>query len=97
MHTIRRYANRKLYDTNEKHYVTLLEIGKTVRHGEDVVIVDHVTHQDITAQTLAQVIYVEEALAPRVAVAVLIKAIREGKPSSEVPVSVPVPGTGTAG
>ena len=82
MHTIRRYSNRKLYDTNESHYVTLLDLAVAVRKGDDVLVVDHASGQDITAQTLAQAIYVEELKEPRVSTALLVQAIREGRPKT---------------
>ncbi len=77
MRTIRRYSNRKLYDSKDKHYVTLSDVATAVRSGEDVQVTDHVTGQDITAQTLAQAIYVEELAEPKVSTAKLVEAIRE--------------------
>jgi len=53
---IKRYENRKLYDTENRRYVSLEEIGGLVRDGVDVQVVDNVSGQDITAQTLTQVI-----------------------------------------
>lgn len=85
MHTIRRYSNRKLYDTSEKHYVTLHDVADTVRRGDDVLVVDHASGQDITAQTLAQAIYVEEMRGHRVPAAQFIKLIREGRPQVTEP------------
>jgi polyhydroxyalkanoate synthesis repressor PhaR len=52
---IKRYANRKLYDTNAKKYVTLQGISKLVREGQNVQVIDHESGEDITAVTLAQV------------------------------------------
>jgi polyhydroxyalkanoate synthesis repressor PhaR len=87
MHTIRRYTNRKLYDVDESHYVTLLDLAVAVRKGDDVLVVDHASGQNITAQTLAQAIYVEELKEPRVSTALLVKAIREGRPSATPAIS----------
>lgn len=56
---IKRYANRKLYDTEASRYVTLDQIAKLIRGGEDVRIVDNGTKQDITEVTLAQIVYEE--------------------------------------
>lgn len=53
---IKRYANRKLYDADAKAYVSLEEIAALVRSGETVQVVDQTTGDDITAQTLTQVI-----------------------------------------
>lgn len=60
---IKRYANRKLYDTRESRYVTLQQIAKYVRDGEDVAIIDNNTKEDLTSVTLAQIIYEEEKTA----------------------------------
>lgn len=57
---IKRYANRKLYDTKQSRYVTLPQIAKLVREGEDVTIIDNTTKEDLTNVTLAQIIYEEE-------------------------------------
>jgi polyhydroxyalkanoate synthesis repressor PhaR len=57
---IKRYANRKLYDTRESRYVTLQHIADFVRSGEDVQIIDNKTKDDVTSVTLAQIIYEEE-------------------------------------
>lgn len=57
---IKRYANRKLYDTRDSRYVTLQQIAKFVRDGEDVAIIDNTTKEDLTNVTLAQIIYEEE-------------------------------------
>ncbi len=57
---IKRYANRKLYDTQDSRYVTLQQIAEFVRSGEDVQIIDNNTKEDLTNVTLAQIIYEEE-------------------------------------
>lgn len=57
---IKRYPNRKLYNTEEKKYVTLDGIAQLIKEGEDVQVVDHTTGNDITALTLAQIIYDQE-------------------------------------
>jgi polyhydroxyalkanoate synthesis repressor PhaR len=57
---IKRYANRKLYDTRDSRYVTLQQIAVFVRDGEDVTIIDNTTKEDLTNVTLAQIIYEEE-------------------------------------
>ena len=60
LRTIKRYANRKLYDTRESRYVTLQQIAAYVRGGEEVLIIDNTTKEDLTNVTLAQIIYEEE-------------------------------------
>ena len=57
---IKRYANRKLYDTQRSRYVTLDQIAEMIRSGEDVKIVDNNSKEDLTTITLAQIIFEEE-------------------------------------
>jgi polyhydroxyalkanoate synthesis repressor PhaR len=76
MRTIKRYSNRKLYDTTERHYVTLADVAGFVRKGDDVQVTDYVTSADLTAQTLAQIIFEEEKKSPRVG---------DGHPSQDHP------------
>ncbi|MCU0556180.1 MAG: hypothetical protein MUF67_02585 [Desulfobacterales bacterium] len=56
MHQIKKYANRKLYDTTEKRYISLAEIGELVRGGDEVCIVDNATGEDLTSVILAQLL-----------------------------------------
>lgn len=62
---IKRYSNRKLYDTRESRYVTLLEIAEMIRAGEDVQVVDNDTKADKTDVTLAVIISEELRSRPR--------------------------------
>ena len=57
---IKRYANRKLYDTQHSRYVTLEQIAEMIRHGDDVKIIDNRSKDDLTSVTLAQIIFEEE-------------------------------------
>ncbi len=57
---IKRYQNRKLYDTAASRYVTLEDIAQMVKRGEEVRILDNRTKKDLTAVTLAQILYEEE-------------------------------------
>jgi polyhydroxyalkanoate synthesis repressor PhaR len=57
---IKRYSNRKLYDTKDSRYVTLLQIAEMVRTNEEVQIIDNNTKEDLTEVTLAQIIYEEQ-------------------------------------
>jgi polyhydroxyalkanoate synthesis repressor PhaR len=57
---IKRYSNRKLYDTQDSRYVTLLQIAEMVRGGEEVQIIDNNSKEDLTEVTLAQIIYEEQ-------------------------------------
>jgi polyhydroxyalkanoate synthesis repressor PhaR len=53
---IKRYESRKLYDTEESRYVSLDEIAEWVREGQEIRVVDNANSEDVTAQTLAQII-----------------------------------------
>ena len=57
---IKRYANRKLYDTQASRYVTLDQIAELVRAGEDVQVIDNTSKEDLTSVTLAQIILENE-------------------------------------
>lgn len=57
---IKRYQNRKLYDTQDSCYVTLEDIRDMIKQGEDVQIIDNATKEDLTSVTLAQIILEEE-------------------------------------
>ena len=57
---IKRYANRKLYDTQHSRYVTLEQISEMIRAGDDVKIIDNKSKEDLTSVTLAQIIFEEE-------------------------------------
>ena len=80
--TIKRYANRKLYDTRDSRYVTLDHIAAMVRAGDDVRVVDNTTRADLTTATLAQSIFEEEKKTPRLSVAGLRKIIQGGMPAA---------------
>ena len=62
---IKRYSNRKLYDTRDSRYVTLLQIAEMIRSGEDVQIIDNATKEDKTEVTLALIISEELKAQPR--------------------------------
>ncbi len=54
---IKRYQNRKLYDTHQSCYVTLDEIAEMIMRGEEVAVIDNRTKKDITSATLTQIIF----------------------------------------
>lgn len=66
MKLIKRYANRKLYDTERSCYVTLEEIAAMVRAGEEIRIIDQRSNDDLTSVTLAQIIFEEEKKSRRI-------------------------------
>ena len=57
---VKRYPNRKLYNTDAKSYVTLDQLAELIRAGEEVQILDHHTGEDLTAVTLTQIIFEQE-------------------------------------
>ena len=73
---IKRYTNRKLYDTVESRYVTLDEIADMVKQGVEVKIVDNRTKEDLTSVTLAQIVFEEEKKTTRMPLSVLREIIR---------------------
>src|ERR1700674_1468398 len=76
---IKRYQNRKLYDTHESSYVTLDEIAKMIKGGEDLRVIDNKTKNDITAATLTQLLYESERRAKtQPSVELLKEIIRHG-------------------
>lgn len=79
MRHIKRYANRKLYDTTDKKYITLGQIADLIKAGEEVVIVDNTTGKDITAATITQLLARDDqAETGEGAANVLIQMIRKG-------------------
>jgi len=76
---IKRYSNRKLYDTKGSTYVTLLQIAEMIREGEDVQIIDNATKEDKTDVTLALIISEELRNKPRaIPLSTLRALIRHG-------------------
>ena len=60
MLVIKRYPNRKLYNTEDKQYITLDEIAELIRNGNDIQVTDNVTGEDLTAVTLSQIIFEQQ-------------------------------------
>ncbi|HUF86527.1 MAG TPA: polyhydroxyalkanoate synthesis repressor PhaR [Thermohalobaculum sp.] len=58
---IKKYANRRLYNTAKSSYVTLDDLSKMVRAGQDFAVYDAKTGEDITRSVLTQIIVEEEA------------------------------------
>jgi polyhydroxyalkanoate synthesis repressor PhaR len=59
-YVIKRYSNRKLYDTQESRYVTLEELEELIRAGREISVVDVSSGEDLTSVTLAQIILENE-------------------------------------
>lgn len=60
MKVIKRYQNRKLYDTQDSCYVTLEDIRDMIKDGVDIQVIDNATKEDLTSVTFAQIIFEEE-------------------------------------
>jgi polyhydroxyalkanoate synthesis repressor PhaR len=58
--TIKKYANRRLYNTGTSSYVTLEDLATMVKQGEDFLVYDAKTGEDITRSVLAQIIFEQE-------------------------------------
>ncbi len=76
-HLIKKYANRKLYDTRTSKYVTLEGIADLVRAGHDIRVVDRDTGNDITQVVLSQIVLTEEKRGPQRLVDVGADALHE--------------------
>ena len=63
-HIIKKYANRKLYDTRTSSYITLEGIAGLVRDGHEIKVLDRETGQDLTQVTLSQIVLSEEKRGP---------------------------------
>jgi polyhydroxyalkanoate synthesis repressor PhaR len=58
--TIKKYANRRLYNTGTSTYVTLEDLATMVKSGEDFIVFDAKTNEDITRSVLTQIIFEQE-------------------------------------
>jgi polyhydroxyalkanoate synthesis repressor PhaR len=63
-HLIKKYANRKLYDTRTSRYITLEGISELVRAGHDIKVVDRNDGRDLTQVTLSQIVLSREKRGP---------------------------------
>ena len=95
---LKKYGNRRLYDTRESRYVTLLQIAEFVRAGQEVQIIDNNSKEDLTEITLAQIIFEEQKNASRSVPLQTLKEIihtRTGKVLNELregPIGRLIPG-----
>jgi len=76
--TVKRYANRKLYDTERSCYVTLDDIAGMIKTGEEVRVVDNKSGEDLTSVTLAQIIFEAEKKKNFMSLDLLRDLIRDG-------------------
>ena len=75
---VKKYGNRRLYDTARSRYITLEDLGEVVRAGEEVRVVDAKTGEDLTTSTLAQIIIESRGAARLLPVPLLVQLIRMG-------------------
>src|ERR1019366_7154224 len=61
---IKKYANRRLYNTRSSAYVTLEHLSEMVKEGVDFVVYDAKTSEDITRSVMTQIIFDEESRGP---------------------------------
>ena len=73
---VKKYSNRRLYDTAESRYVTLEELAESIRRGADARVVDAQTGDDLTQATLAQIIIGGRGAAQFLSVPILTQLIR---------------------
>ncbi len=73
---IKKYGNRRLYDTGDSRYVTLDELATKIRSGLDVRVLDSQTHEDLTQATLTQIVLETGHAAKFLPVQLLLQMIR---------------------
>jgi polyhydroxyalkanoate synthesis repressor PhaR len=78
MTIVKKYANRRLYDTAASRYVTLEELADKIRRGDDVQVLDAATNEDLTQSTLAQIILESRGASKLLPVPLLVQLIRMG-------------------
>jgi polyhydroxyalkanoate synthesis repressor PhaR len=75
---IKKYGNRRLYDTGESRYITLEELSRKIQEGADVRVMDAKTGEDLTQGTLTQIIIEGRGAARMLPVPLLVQLIRLG-------------------
>lgn len=79
MHKIKRYANRKLYDSTDKNYITLDQIAELIKAGQEISVVDNQTGEDLTSTTVSQILARDKKIKNGdVVSSVLIQLLRKG-------------------
>jgi polyhydroxyalkanoate synthesis repressor PhaR len=78
MVVIKKYGNRRLYDTGDSRYITLEELADKIRKGSDVQVVDAKHGEDLTQGTLTQIILESRRAARLLPVSLLVQMIRMG-------------------
>ncbi|MDH5581285.1 MAG: polyhydroxyalkanoate synthesis regulator DNA-binding domain-containing protein [Bdellovibrionales bacterium] len=75
---IKRYQNRKLYDTHQSCYVTLEEIAQIIREGHEIQVIDNKTKNDITYMTQIQLLFDQERKSDKSGDVGLLKRVIRG-------------------
>ncbi len=79
MHRIKKYANRKLYDTTDKKYISRTRLSELIKQGKDIIIIDNETGEDLTASIVSSLIATTSGKAGgTVSSGVLIQLFRKG-------------------
>jgi len=79
MHKIKRYANRKLYNVTDKKYITLDQISKLIKSGDEITVVENKTGKDLTAATVSQILARDKrGKTDDVASGVVVQLLRKG-------------------
>lgn len=79
MHRIKKYANRKLYDTTDKKYISRKHLSELIKQGKDIIIIDNETGEDLTASIVSGLIATTKGKAgTNVSSGVLIQLFRKG-------------------
>ena len=80
MHLIKKYANRKLYDTTDKRYLTMDRLAVLIKAGKEVKIIDNETGDDLTSAIVSQLLAREEKDTDKaVPSRVLMQMLRKGR------------------
>jgi polyhydroxyalkanoate synthesis repressor PhaR len=74
--TVKKYGNRRLYDTADSRYITIEELAEKIRRGSDARVVDAKTGQDLTQATLAQIILESRGAGKMLPIPLLLQLIR---------------------
>jgi polyhydroxyalkanoate synthesis repressor PhaR len=74
--TVKKYGNRRLYDTGDSRYITLEELAEKIRKGTDVQVLDAKTGLDLTQATLTQIIVESRGAAKLLPVPLLLQLVR---------------------
>lgn len=78
MITVKKYSNRRLYDTDRSAYITLEELAERVRKGDDVQVLDASSGKDLTQATLVQIVLESRGAARFLPTPLLVAMIRMG-------------------